>query len=107
MGNWDKINKMLDRELAIRERVILKRISALVSGRKTAKAASNGNGHTKPITTKRKQSAAVKNARQLHGSYLGLTRTLTASQKAQVKKTRQENGVRAAIKEAKALRASA
>lgn len=99
MNRWAKVEALLERELAIQERAILKSIKALVSGKK-----GNGNGHTKPITTKRRTSAKVKSARQLHGTYLGLTRGLSAPQKKEVKGVRADHGVREAIALAKKFR---
>lgn len=102
-NRWAAVEKVLDREVRRQTNLVLKRIDALVSG-KTPKAASNGNGHTKPIKTAKR---GAKNARQLHGSYLGLTRTLTDQQKRDVKDIRERKGVRAAIKAAKAYRKAA
>ena|SRR5436190_20375496 len=63
-------------------------------GRKPAKAAAG----------QKKTSGATSNGRALQGRYMGVIRSLTASQKKEVKALRTEKGVEAAIARAQELK---
>ena len=106
MGKWDKVHAILDREVEREVKRVLGKIKAVVGGR------GNGNGHTKPIEAKTRKAKPLPSGkptaqRQLHGKYLGLTRTLPKEQKAKLSELYKSKGVRAALAEAKRMRASA
>jgi len=103
---WDRVHAILDREVQREVKKVLGRIKAVVGGR------SNGNGVT--VTKKATRSKSVPRGtsapskqRQLHGRYLGLVRTLPAKEKARLSALYKEDGVRAAIAEARKIRAAA
>jgi hypothetical protein len=73
-----------------------------VGGGSTRRARTNGAGKIR-----RKVSAKQHAAAKLQGAYMGTIRLLPAAQKAKVKKVREKDGVAAAIKVAKQLRAAA
>jgi hypothetical protein len=118
MGKWSHIEALLDR-------AVQKETKRIIAKAKAAMGLGNGNGHTKPITTKRLNRAirrtdkAVAKAyhaespivasfknkkRVLHGKFLGISRPLPKGEKERISKIYKEKGVRAAIKEAKASR---
>ena len=115
MSKWDQVHKILDREVEREVRKVLGRIKAVVGGR------GNGSGAIRVTAATRR---AVKRAyhakspiveklagpskqRQLHGRYLGLIRTLPAAAKKECSALYKEKGVRAAIAEARKIRAAA
>ena len=101
MNRWTKVEAFLDKE-------VQRETKRIIAKAKAAMGLGNGNGHTKPIEAKRRKSSAkVKSARQLHGKYLGLTRGLTPQDRSEVAKQRIDKGVRAAIAMAKRLRKAA
>ncbi len=113
---WDRINKMLDKEVQRETKRILAKAKA---------AMGLSNGHSNGVVTARKVNKALAssrraikrayhaespihkrllNARVLHGRYLGLTRNLPPAQKKAIREIRAEKGVRAAIAAAKNVR---
>ena len=94
----------MDREVQRETRVYLLKIKALGSGK--------GNGHTNGDAKKAAKRRNVPRGtpspqRVLHGRYLGLTRLMGAGNKAHLSALYKEKGVRAAIREAKRIAASA
>jgi hypothetical protein len=99
---WSKIEALLDKEVQRETRKYLAKIRAVVSG-------GHGNGviTARPVKAKKRVPRGTSLKRQLHGKYLGLTRTLPKAEKAKLSALYKEKGVRAAIRAAKAARASA
>jgi hypothetical protein len=60
---------------------------------------SNGNGHAAP--RKATKGRGKTDVRALQGRYMGLVRTLTVAQKAEVKKVKLQHGFHASFKTAK------
>ncbi len=105
MARWSRVEAFLDKEVQRETKRILAKAKA---------AMGLGNGHSNgTVTAKPKRKVKIINigkkdiarARRTHGQYLGLTRRLTPGQKAHVKALRANEGIRAAISEAKRLRA--
>lgn len=104
----DQIVKLVD------EQVEARLVAALEYVR--SNPSSNGNGHavtTAPVKRgpgrpkAEKSAEGASPARVLQGQYMGALRALSASDKAKVKKTRASDGMKAAIRLAKALRKDA
>jgi len=75
-------------------------------GLKPVKAKANGRVRQRKVAGKKVRakanlSAMQQHVRRLQGKYMGVIRNLSSVEKAEVKKERAKNGVRAAIKLAK------
>lgn len=79
-------------------------------GRTASREMSRGARRTRSAVkkavsrAKKETSAQVKNMRKLQGKYMGLVRSLSKAQKAQVKKIKQSKGYKAAFELAARLR---
>ncbi len=87
----------------IRER--LAELESLAGALGTGRRAATKRRRTKrpPMRRKLRLSARVRSQLRLQGKYMGYVRRLTAAQKSQVRKVKEEKGWREAIKMASAL----
>ena len=97
----DVTNALNRREQLIRD--LRRRLVVLESGAIHRAASGKTAARTAIRKSKRKMSLARRAALQLHGRYLGHTRTLPKAAKAKIKAIRGEKGVHAAIEAARKM----
>ncbi len=114
MNRWSRVNSILDAEVDRAVKAKFGEMKAILGARKRA----NGhNGEAKPISASRMRDEAwgrvvnkgkkASRARVQQGKWMGTIRSLSAAQKADAKKVREQRGFRAAIAYVKRLKKGA